>query len=186
MRSTSRSTPRAILTFAALSALPACVALPAVLSPQPRCSPPSKGFTDATLAGTWIAGVPDQSDTLFIRSDRTYKQVIHVDFADGSPPLDYEGSWQGWRLEYSQDGIPYLHLDGYRFCGLNPSISCDTTSGDGYDVCHDQSITMQGEGILAVLETQADASPGQQPPIYYYLHYPLGSEDSWVYQLQAP
>jgi hypothetical protein len=86
-------------------------------------------------------------------------------------------------LEYSEDGIAYLHLDDYRFCGMNPSISCKETDGGGYDICRDESISMENEGILLVLGTNTKETP-PGAPVYYYLHYPLGSEDSWVYILQ--
>jgi len=119
-----------------------------------------------------------------IRPDGTYKQVVHVEFVEG-PPTDFESQWQRWRLEYSEGGIPYLHLNGYRFCGMNPTISCQETDGGGYDICRDESIAMEDEGILLVLGTNTEGTSPEDPQ-YYYLHYPLGSEDSWVYALQDP
>jgi hypothetical protein len=61
---------------------------------------------------------------------------------------------------------------------MNSDISCEKRDGDGYDFCQDESILMNGEGILIVLET-----PDEH---YYYLHYPLGSENSYMYRLQEP
>ncbi len=151
---------------------------------EPGCSAPSKEFSEADLIGTWVAGVPDQRETLIIRADGKYKQIVHVEFVEG-PPTDYESEWQPWMIEYSQDGIPYLHLTGMRFCGMNPGISCQITVGDGHDNCRDQYIKMDGEGILLVLETVKGTSPGQDER-QYVLHYPLGTEDSWVYTIQEP
>ncbi len=142
-----------------------------------RCSPPSATFSEETLAGTWIAGSSGHMDTLIIKTDGTYKQVVHVDLAEG-PPIDYESDWQTWYLEYSKDNIPYIHLTGYRFCGMNTDIPCNVRDGDGHDFCRNEYVPMNGEGILIVLET-----PNEH---YYYLHYPLGSENSYMYRFQGP
>jgi hypothetical protein len=142
----------------------------------PRCSPPSSSFSESDLIGTWMSGRPDQSDTLIIRADGTYQQIIHIEFPEKSP-IDYRSDWQGWHLEYSEDNIPYLHLNGMRFCGMNPAISCEKRDGDGYDFCQDKSMKMNGEGILLMLETTDKQ---------YYLHYPLGSENTWIYGQQRP
>lgn len=139
----------------------------------PRCSPPSEGFSEKALVGEWVAGSPEHQDTLIIAANGTYKQTIHVEFAERLP-LDYESEWQAWRLEYSPEGIPYLHLTGFAFCGMNPDIPCEQRDGGGYDFCQDKYLPMQGEGILIVLETPAGG--------YLYLHYPLGSENSYAYR----
>lgn len=141
------------------------------------CPPLAEGFSLEELAGTWAAGSPDQSDTLIINSDGTYKQIIHVEFIDESP-IDYESSWHPWHLEYSSDRIGYLHLEGFRFCGMNADISCEERDGGGYDFCHDESIKMNGEGILLVFAAKGGHS--------IHLAYPLGSENSWAYHRQEP
>jgi len=126
-------------------------------------------------------------DTLNIREDGTYRQVIHVKLAEG-PPISFEGDWQPWRLEYSEDSIPYLHLTGMRFCGMNPDVACDKPDGDGYDFCEDTYLPMKGEGILIVLgnpETK-EIPPSALRQEYINLFYPLGSESSWVYSYQKP
>jgi hypothetical protein len=151
----------------------------------PRCSPAVGDFSEANLVGTWIAGRPDQMDTLIIRADGTYKQIVHVEFPKRSP-IDYESGWQPWNLEYSEDDIAYLHLDGMRFCGMNPSISCDVRDGDGHDFCRNEYLPMNGEGILLVLEASGESSDTNEPNYIYYLHYPLGSENSWTYSLKKP
>jgi hypothetical protein len=152
----------------------------------PGCPSLPEGFSEAELVGTWMAGWSDHSDTLIIRADGTYKQIVHVEFVDRSP-IDYESGWQSWRLEYSEDNIGYLHLDGFRFCGMNPDIPCEKRIGDGYDFCRDETIIMDNEGILLVLASRAKASPGTQVPLHdIHLAYPLGSENSWPYALQEP
>jgi hypothetical protein len=143
---------------------------------RPRCSPPAKPLSNADLVGTWTAGSPEHFDELTIRPDNTYRQTVHVELSEG-PPIEYQGDWQAWALEYSETGIPYLHLTGMRFCGVNPDIPCETQDGDGYDFCKDQYLPMNGEGILIVLETAGD-------PSYRHLDYPLGSQNSYSYGLQ--
>lgn len=150
------------------------------------CSPLPEGFTKDDLVGTWMAGISDRSDTLIINTEGTYKQIVYIKFADQSE-VNYESEWQPWRLEYSEDNIGYLHLEGFRFCGMNAGIPCETRGGDGYDFCRDESIKMLNEGILLVLiakVAQSPATEGVKP--YVRLHYPLGSENSWVYFLQNP
>ncbi len=142
-----------------------------------RCSPPIKNPENKDLEGTWVAGVPKHNDTLIIRSDGTYKQIVHVEFTDQSP-IDYESDWQPWYITYSQDNIPYIHLKRFRFCGMNSEISCKEENGGGYDFCEDKMIYMKGEGILIVLETTEQG--------YFYLHYPLGSQGSWIYGRNEP
>jgi hypothetical protein len=83
-------------------------------------------------------------------------------------------------LDYSEDTIPYLHLTGFAFCGMNTDIPCEKRDGGGYDFCQDKQLDMNGEGTLIVLE----ATDGGKN--YYYLFYPLGSENSYVYSLQEP
>ena len=143
-----------------------------------RCSPPVENFSEKDLVGVWVAQNPNHKDTLTIKANGTYKQVIHIELADESLPIDYVSDWQAWHLEYSEDNIPYLHLVGMRFCGMNTDISCEIRDGGGYDFCQDKYLRMNGKGILIVLET----SDGR----YNYLHYPLGSEGSWIYSLQKP
>lgn len=134
---------------------------------------PPPDFSEADLVGTWWAGYassPKRSDTLSIREDGTYKQIIHLDV----PDVDYESDWQPWWLEYHESGIPYLHLKGMRFCAINPSFNCDEPTGHTvwYDFCEDKSIAIDNEGILIVLGKTLD--------------FPMGSENSWFYTKQEP
>jgi hypothetical protein len=152
---------------------------------QPRCSPPVGGFSKSNLVGTWVAGDPKHSDTLLIKPDGAYKQIVHVEFPR-LPPIDYESGWQPWYLEYSIKNIPYLHLRGYAFCGMNVAIPCGQRDGGGYDFCQDRSIQMLNEGILLVLESSEQKPGTREVQYYYHLTYPLGSENSYSYRLQEP
>jgi hypothetical protein len=96
-----------------------------------RCSPPPNEFYKLDLIGAWVAGWSGQTDTLIIKSDGTYKQIVRVEYLN-KPPIDYESNWQPWHLEISTDNIPYLHLNGMRFCGMNPEISCNKRDGGRY------------------------------------------------------
>ena len=152
------------------------------------CTPPPKGFSEADLVGTWQAGTPDQSDTLFIRGDGTYKQVIHIDFTS-LPSVDYESGWQPWWLEGRESGIPYLHLEGMRLCGFNPALSCDQAGGGGHDFCRNARVRMDNEGILLVLgvrEPLIRLFGGTEAPRGISLVLPAGSENSWDYALEQP
>ncbi len=151
----------------------------------PRCKPPVGGFSEANLVGTWVARIPTHSDTLIIKADGTYKQIIHIEFTK-LPTIDYESDWQRWHLEYSKGTIPYLHLSGYAFCGMNDAIPCARRDGGGYDFCQDKYLPMNGEGILVVLEVLRENPSATGAKYYYFLSYPLGSENSYGYSLQEP
>jgi hypothetical protein len=151
-----------------------------------RCSLLPNEFTASELAGTWAAGWPSHTDTLVIKADGTYKQIIHID-SISRPPIDYESDWLSWHVEYSENKIAYLHLDGMRFCGMNDEIPCEQRNSDGYDFCQNKSIQMSNEGILIVLAGHDDQLPGTKVPGYHiHLDYPMGSENSWSYSLQRP
>jgi hypothetical protein len=154
-----------------------------------QCPRPPQGFTSADLVGTWANNDIDNSDTLTIRADGKYKQVIHINYTT-EPDVDYESDWHSWRLEY-KDGIPYLHLEGMRLCAINPELSCDHPGGRGgfYDFCRDEAVTMDNEGILLVLGvSKYNQSPGdhRSPTRWINLWVPMGSENTFVYQLQEP
>lgn len=153
-----------------------------------NCPLPPTGFTQDDLLGTWVAGGPRKNDTLIIRQDGTYKQIVHYDPATG-PDLDYESDWQPWWLEYSDTGIPYLHLDGMSICGWNPEIDCDRPGGGGYDLCADRSLPQTNAVILIVLgvpDYVDQNDPKAYPPRGILLEMPLGSENSWEYHLESP
>lgn len=148
-----------------------------------KCTPPPEGFSEADLIGTWVGSRLDDFDTLVIRGDGTYKQIIHIEHID-IPDVDYESDWQLWRLEFAENGIPYLHLEGMRLCAINPDLGCDQSGGGGYDFCQNKSLLMADEGILLVLGVPKDST--QPPPRGINLWFPLGSENTWTYSLQEP
>lgn len=169
-------------------AIGCCLILAAIITrkSEPKCSPLPGSFTDAEMIGTWIAGSPDQRDTLIINADGTYKQTVHIEFDDRSS-IAYESDWQSWYVEYTTDHLAYLHLAGFSFCGMNPAISCEERNGGGYDFCRDESIRMENEGILLILTLDDGQSPAKEVSGYTnWLVYPLGSENSWSYTHQEP
>lgn len=153
-----------------------------------ECLLPSEDFSEEDLIGTWVAGWADRNDTLIIQKDGTYKQVIHIAYLE----IDYESDWQSWRIEYPNNGPPYLHLEGMRLCAAEPeSISCDNSGDPGpwYDFCHDKSIQMNNEGILIILgipEEWINSSNDLSTNHGINLWLPLGYENTWTYILQAP
>ncbi len=151
----------------------------------PRCTPPIGNFSESDLIGTWVEVRAKSEDTLIIRADGTYKQIVHIEYAE-LPPTDYESDWQPWRLEYSKDNIPYLHLTGYAFCGMNSAIPCSQRDGDGHDFCQNKYVPMNSEGILIVLGGLKERPSASGPRYYYFLFYPLGSENSYAYSYQEP
>jgi len=146
-----------------------------------RCSPPPPSFTSSDLAGVWHAGRTDQSDMLTIRSDGTYRQTVHIEFAS-TPTVDYQSPWQHWWLESRENEIPYLHLEGFRLCGFNPGVGCDSPFVGGHDFCRNKSIADANEGILLVLGAPDEGK--RNPRVDLWL--PAGSENTWVYTLQMP
>ncbi|MBM4424945.1 MAG: hypothetical protein FJ030_16440 [Chloroflexi bacterium] len=159
------------------------------------CVLPPEGFSKSDLIGTWVARRLDDIDNLIIREDGTYKQIIHVEFAE-KPDVDYESDWQPWRIEFAESGIPYLHLEGMRLCASNPDIDCEQKGGGErdwnaynenfyYDFCQSKSILMSGEGILMVLGV---SERWQQPPRGIELNLLVNCTDcgGWVYELQEP
>jgi hypothetical protein len=134
-----------------------------------RCAPPQKGFSSEDLIGTWISGTPDQRDTLMIKADGTYRQVIHITHPS-KPSVDYVSNWQKWWLEYGKINVPVIHLEGYRMCGYNPDISCDKVGGSGIHMCDINYMDAPNEGVLYIMGSSE-----------LTLTLPLGLEDSWGY-----
>ena len=114
------------------------------------CKPPPTEFSESDLIGTWEAGLLDHHDTLILREDGKYKQIIHIE----NPPFDYESEWYSWWVEYDQNGIPYVHLENMRMCVYWSGLGCNQSGGGGqwYDYCQDEWISMPaGEGILIAI-----------------------------------
>jgi hypothetical protein len=145
-----------------------------------------KGFSESDLSGTWVASsiVPPQKfDTLILREDGTYKQIIHIEHLEG-PATDYETDWQPWWLEYDGNGIGYLHMQGMRKCAIFGSQYCDWVSSEEtitWDFClHRWLEEAQGETILLVNTYQENSKH------HFSLELPVGMEASpWRYIFQG-
>jgi hypothetical protein len=133
------------------------------------CSPPSQGFSEADLVGTWSA-IGSQGDNSFmIRRDGQYKQIMNVK-RNG---VKYESDWRPWRVTYSEQGLPYLHLEGFLMCAYWDQIDCNTgqtgiepfTPGntqDPYgtadfwqDICQEKWVSTPGEAVFIVARSPA-------------------------------
>jgi hypothetical protein len=154
---------------------------------QSRCDAylPPDDLVATDLVGTWNAGSSVRNDTLILREDNTYKQIIHIE----STKVDYKSEWQEWRLERKNHGLVYLHLENMRVCGIYPEKSCDDLVAGGFDFCQNESVQMVNEGVLLVLgEKKKNDNFNNTPTLESNLNlwFPLGSENTWVYHLQKP
>jgi len=82
--------------------------------------------------------------------------------------FSYEGDWLPWRVEYSEESIPYLHLEGLLMCAYWRAMDCSTgktniepvEAGDTkdpftgeyywYDRCREEWVQTPGEGVFLV------------------------------------
>lgn len=162
-----------------------------------RCKPPPQGFTEADLVGTWWMGhkgSPMVDDTLIIRKNGTYKQIIYLEYAY-IPDVNYESDWLSWHIEQSDDDIPYLHMEDLRLCAHAPDLrGCDQigggdydweafNAGEWYDYCHDKWMVQKNEGILLVNGAVYDGWTDEGVEL---TSLAVSSLDSWVYRLQRP
>lgn len=161
------------------------------------CTLPPEDFERTDLVGTWVAGWSERNDTLILRENGTYKQIVHINHHN-IPDVGYESDWLPWHLEYAENGIPYLHLEGMRLCGYVPDlIDCEQVGGGEedwdafnqnywHDFCRDEFILMPDGGILMVLGVPEDPKLSS-PPRGINLWLPLISPESpWAYTLQEP
>ena len=145
------------------------------------CNPLPAGFSTADLIGTWTVRHLDESDTLVIRANGTYKQTIHLT----NPSFDYESAWLPWRIEYAEGGPPYLHMFGIRLCayGDREIVRCDQTGGGDaspwYDFCRKTGLPMVGEGLLLIIGPPDGSS---QTPGDVALFSLQKGEDVWAYE----
>jgi len=94
---------RAVIVFLAPILLVACQ--PGEPSGCPR---PPEGFSSASLVGTWGGTIESAWDsTIVISADGRYKQIMNIKRTG----FKYESDWLPWHLEYSQQGVAYLHLE---------------------------------------------------------------------------
>lgn len=117
---------------------------------EERCPLPPQGFSEADLTGEWTAGFGEETDVLTIRSDGTYRQRTTIEALN----YDEESDWQQWRIEYSDTGIPYLHLSDLQLCVSYHLDSCQSRGGGElgwWDFCRERVVRMPDEGILIVM-----------------------------------
>lgn len=155
-------------------------------SEQSKCTPVPEKFSEKDLVGTWFAGSvsdPVRNDTLIIRDNGTYKQIIHI----GTPLFDYESEWLSWWLEYGENGIAYLHLEEMRLCAYWPSMDCQELGGGDiywYDFCQEQWLQTPNEGIIMVLGIPKRFTQTPRGIDLFLLR--KFSESAWKYELQQP
>ena len=114
------------------------------------CTPPPVSFSESDLIGTWVSRTLDDSDTIILREDGQYKQIIHKE----TPAFDDESGWQPWWIEHTENGIPHLHLEGMRMCVYWSHKDCNQQGGGEtrwYDFCQDEWIQTPDDGVLMVL-----------------------------------
>ena len=144
---------------------------------------PRVGF-ERELVGTWQVGFLGDSDTLILRDDHTYRQTIHRSGAGYYGAVNYQSDWQPWWIQYRSNGIPYLHLEGMRLCGIERERSCTKPSGSGYDFCSEKYVPMENEGILLILWRSPTTDPPS--PKQLSLIFPQGDEGSQLYTHVKP
>jgi hypothetical protein len=128
------------------------------------CPVPPKGFSESDLVGTWGGGIETAWDSaIIIRGDGRYKQIINIKRTG----FQYESDWQPWRLTYSEQGLPYLHLEGLLMCAYWDQLDCrgetgvePVSPGDTkdiyadasywYDYCQEKWVDTPGEGMFMV------------------------------------
>jgi len=113
------------------------------------CPPLPETFTEADLIGTWVAQYDHTIDTLILREDGKYKQIVNAAY------LQYESDWQEWWIEHRPSGFLRLHLEGMRRCDGITSLCLmeggGLTQDDwGVDECENETIRMAGEVVLIV------------------------------------
>jgi hypothetical protein len=146
------------------------------------CTTPKDGYSISDIAGTWIAGYvshPQVRDTLIIRTDGMYKQIIHVEI----PSIDYESDWQPWHLEYL-GSTTYLYMTGMTLCAYRGDTNCKTEEKAGftYDPCMGHTVKMPADEIWLIVLKGWETEPGS-------LSYGDGPISSWTYvreTLQTP
>lgn len=148
-----------------------------------KCGLPYNGFSENDILGTWQAQRLTNIDTLIIRKDKKYKQIIQIQ----NPPLHFESDWQTWYVMYSKTNTPYLHLENLRLCVAEQGIiDCNSVGGgerEWYDLCNDKWVTMRGEGILAVVNVGESRESMHRIELFLF---PLSSESPWVYHPVKP
>ena len=157
-----------------------------ILYPTPNdhesCTSLPEGFGYADLIGTWVADsyvYPITIDTLVLRDDHRYMQTVEIEFSD--EPEYYESGWNEWWYEPADGGIGYLHLYGYRDCGID-GVRCDNAYSKEYqeDICNQINVHTEPEEVILIVKGTQEGFALTKYPIE--LIFPRGYEASpWVY-----
>ncbi len=156
-----------------------------MLFPGPTCTDqqPPAGF-ESDLIGTWQTLDPDNLDTLILREDHQYKQIIHRVPSRYNAAADYESDWLPWWVQYNPKSVPYLHLKGMHPCIAKPWLGCDVIGGGGFDPCLQVGFGSQSEGILLIVRRRPGAYPFSRSNIA--LLFVRDSEGATEYTKQLP
>jgi hypothetical protein len=105
------------------------------------------------LVGTWVASYSlNDTDTIIIKEDGTYKQI----YDDPDAGQRYESGWFEWTLEYRENNLARLHLEGMRRAGDLESIfqrdggGVDPKLYTAIDYCENEVIEMPDEIVLII------------------------------------
>ncbi len=154
------------------------------------CTPLPNEFTEEDLVGIWYAGSPSypkSSDTLVIRKDGKYKQIIELEFHF----VNFESDWQSWRFERRTNGTGYLHLEGFRDCAVVTEHSCEWVNDGSIpqaDVCESKWMEPDpvGESVL-VVRGYSFTDPNEEVLHPFTLTLFRGFESSpWSYNFVEP
>ncbi len=84
------------------------------------CPLPPNGFSESDLIGTWDAIGDRGNNTIIVRENGQYQQIMNVEWQG----FHYVGDWKPWRVDYDKKGIPYRHLEGFLMCAYWESMDC--------------------------------------------------------------
>ncbi len=161
------------------------------------CPLPPQGFSESDLIGTWSAIGSRGDNAIIIRAGSRYKQIMNVTRTG----FKYESDWLPWRMTYSEQGLPYLHLEGLLMCAYWDQMDCTgktgiEPSGPGkdpfadvtywYDGCQEEWVDTPGEGVFMVFGVpRAAIMPPREIRLVPFTKSPDGVTGP-TFQLQEP
>jgi hypothetical protein len=171
-----------------------CVSCTTYTPSSPYCPPVPDDIVSSDLVGIWTATDrigQSLKDTLIIREDGKYKQLIDIESDDGLP-VHVETDWQAWAFEVNDTGIGYLHLVGLDVCTRLGETACEWHSYSSFnsDYCMGDVIEhFPGEQVLIVAGFPIyDAkTPTPVRDKQFALSLSMGFESSpWRYYFEGP
>jgi hypothetical protein len=124
------------------------------------CILPPEDYSESDLIGTWQGRYLEDTDTLIIREDGLYKQILDAPTRD----FYYESEWLPWRITETLNGIQYLYFEDMRMCVYYSREACEVPDQGVHswrDLCNDRNMITPGNGVLMVLGTNERY---KQPP----------------------